>query len=91
MTLPSLFFGGLFSSGVYTLPGVNWIQYLSPIRFGFEGLMDAEYRNTVEERALTLFNLNMGYCLSCVGLVVLAILSRIVSLIILRINVKYTV
>jgi len=53
--------------------------------------MDAEYRNTVEERALTLFNLNMGYGLSCVGLVVLAILSRIVSLIILRINVKYTV
>ena len=57
VTLPSLFFGGIFANGKNTLPGVNWIQYLSPIRFGFEGLMDAEYKNTLESRALTLFNI----------------------------------
>lgn len=38
VNLPCLFFGGIFANGSTMVKGVGWIQYLSPIKLGFEAL-----------------------------------------------------
>ena len=43
MTLPSIFFGGLFANSSTMVKGVGWICYLSPIYYGFDAMMRAEY------------------------------------------------
>ena len=35
VNLPALFFGGLFANGSTMVTGCRWIQYLSPIWYGF--------------------------------------------------------
>lgn len=89
VTLPSIFFGGLFTNGTTMVKGVGWIQYLSPIRYAFEGMLYAEYEETILKGVLVQYNLNMGYWNCIIGLAVLSVATRIASLAILKMNVKY--
>ena len=38
ITLPAILFGGLFVNDSTVFAFLGWIQYLSPIRYGFECL-----------------------------------------------------
>lgn len=89
VTLPSIFFGGLFANSSTMVKGVGWIQYLSPIRYAFEAMLRAEYENTYFSFIVARFDMNLGYWGCIGGLIGLSILSRLLSLWILNANVKY--
>jgi len=89
VTLPSIFFGGLFANSQTMVKGVGWIQYLSPIRYAFEAMLQAEYENTKFKRIVTGLNFTWTYWECIYGLLGLAILTRCFSLLILKQNVKY--
>jgi ABC-type polysaccharide/polyol phosphate export permease len=91
VNLPAMFFGGLFSNGTSIVTGVKWIQYLSPIRYCFECLVRANYEDTPDQYLLSLLGLTWGYWLCIIGLAVLVIVTRILSWVILKYNVKYFV
>jgi hypothetical protein len=80
VTLPAIFFGGLFANSKTIVVGVGWIQYLSPIRFAFEALLTAEYENTVFFYVIKEFNFTLGYWNCVYGLIVLSVVTRIFSL-----------
>jgi ABC-type transport system involved in multi-copper enzyme maturation permease subunit len=90
VNLPAMFFGGLFSNGTSIVTGVKWIQYLSPIRYCFECLVRANYGDTPDGDIIyNLFGLNWGYWWCIAGLAVLVVVTRILSWVILKYNVKY--
>lgn len=43
ITLPAILFGGLFVNTSTVFKALGWIQWLSPVRYGFECLCIAEY------------------------------------------------
>ena len=93
VNLPSLFFSGFFSNNP-SIPTktVNWLQWINPVRYAFEALLRAEYNETwVLWRVPGSLGLKFGYWNCVIMLAVLAIVSRCISLLILRSNVKYIV
>lgn len=44
ITLPAILFGGLFVNDSTVFKALSWIQWLSPIRYGFEALCIAEFK-----------------------------------------------
>lgn len=91
ITLPAILFGGLFVNNSTVFKELSWIQWLSPVRYGFECLAIAEYK----PRGLEEFyqeGLGFGTKLNfwgCIGLLfLLTILSRIASIVVLQLNIK---
>lgn len=91
ITLPAILFGGLFVNTSTVFAWLNWIQYLSPIRYGFEALCIAEFKPRGLE---DLYQDQLGFgtkldFYGCIGaLAALMIISRIVSILVLKANVK---
>jgi ABC-type multidrug transport system permease subunit len=44
ITLPAILFGGLFVNTSTVFKAIGWVQWLSPIRYGFECLCIAEFK-----------------------------------------------
>lgn len=62
---------------------------MSPIRYAFEAMLDAEYENTKFKFIVAHYNFGLGYWGCIAGLIGLAIVTRCLSLWILHANVKY--
>jgi ABC-type multidrug transport system permease subunit len=48
-TLPTLLFAGLFANTSTVFGWLSWLQWLSCVRYGFQGTLIAEFRNTDPE------------------------------------------
>jgi ABC-type multidrug transport system permease subunit len=70
VNLPCLFFGGIFANSSTMVKGVGWIQYLSPIKLGFEALTKAEYENSIWDPLLERYDLNLSYGWCIFGLII---------------------
>jgi len=91
ITLPAILFGGLFVNDSTVFAFLGWIQYLSPIRYGFECLCIAQWKPTGHEEIYQVglgFDGKLNYWRCIYALVVLAIIARIISIYVLKINVK---
>ena len=44
ITLPAILFGGLFVNDSSMFKALSWIQYISPIRYGFQNLAISEWK-----------------------------------------------
>jgi hypothetical protein len=91
ITLPAMLFGGLFVNTSTVFAFLSWIQWLSPIRYGFEALCIAEFKPRHRE-AFYQDQLGFGDVLNFWGciyaLLGLTIISRIISILVLKANIK---
>lgn len=90
ITLPSMLFAGLFVNDSTLFNFLSWIQYLSCIRYAFEGALISEFQPRDREyiyQDFLGFGTDLGFwkCQYC--LLGLTIFARIISLIVLRINI----
>lgn len=90
--MPLILFGG-FVANSGTLPKwIEWVQYLSPIRYGLEALVRNEYQPmdipVNEPNPIVYLNFNIGKWRCVFMLAVLAIAFRILALVFLKIMVK---
>jgi len=79
--MPMTLFGGFIvnSNGYHVY--VNWLQYLSPVRYGFEVVVRAQVRDEVAgEAVLAFLGLDVGFWQSIFILSMLIILLRIASI-----------
>jgi ATP-binding cassette subfamily G (WHITE) protein 1 len=44
ITLPTILFGGLFVNDSSVFKALSWIQYISPIRYGFQNLAISQWK-----------------------------------------------
>ncbi|CDW79863.1 abc transporter family protein [Stylonychia lemnae] len=86
--MPLILLGGFFANIGKTQRWIVWMQYLSPIRFGSEALLQNEFSSRTDippaANPLNIFNYNLGYWLSMVLLVCLAIVLMICGMIFLK-------
>lgn len=91
ITLPSILFGGLFVNTSTVFAALSWIQWLSPIRYGFEMLCIAEFKPRGLEylyQDYLGFGNKPGYWVCAILLTLVALLSRILSVLVLKLNIK---
>ncbi|KAL3660139.1 hypothetical protein V7S43_014672 [Phytophthora oleae] len=101
--LPFMLFGGLFLNASSTPPYFVWIQYISPIKYGYEGMMKVFWReiHTIPcasdqsciartgQEVLEYYSMgSLSAGFDAVMLVVLGIFFRIVGLVALWFNVR---
>ena len=48
-TMPTLLFAGLFANTSTVFGWLSWLQWLSCVRYAFQGTLIAEFRNTDPE------------------------------------------
>ena len=91
--LPLILFGGFFSNLESIPDWIEWLQYLSPIRYGFEAIV----RNEINQRGdippnvpnpLDYLSLNLSIALCIILLVILGIGLRAISMIFLKLSIK---
>mmetsp|Transcript_38652 Transcript_38652/g.27994 ORF Transcript_38652/g.27994 Transcript_38652/m.27994 type:complete len:98 (+) Transcript_38652:1760-2053(+) len=86
LTMPLMIFGGLFAN-VKSIPSwIAWVQWLSPLRYTFECLVEVEFppETTAPFNIPAMLGFDLGYwnCIYC--LIGLAISIRIISLFALK-------
>ncbi|KAK1929432.1 Protein white [Phytophthora citrophthora] len=101
--LPFMLFGGLFLNASSTPSYFVWIQYISPIKYGYEGMMKVFWReiNTIPcasdqsciartgQKVLEYYSMdNLSAGFDAIMLFVLGIAFRLVGLVVLWINVR---
>ena len=90
ITLPAILFGGLFVNDSSMFKALSWIQYISPIRYGFQNLAISQWKPQGEEAIYELYlgfdTLNYWDC--TIALATLAVVARIISIWVLKINMK---
>jgi len=68
---PMILFGGFFANNATIPIWIRWFQYLSPIRYCFEGLVTNEFRGSgIPNNPLEYLNLNLGFGI-CIGILIL--------------------
>ena len=55
ITLPAILFGGLFVNDSSMFKALSWIQYISPIRYGFQNLAISQWKPQGEEAIYELY------------------------------------
>ncbi len=90
ITLPTILFGGLFVNTSTVTKALSWIQWISPIRYGFEAVTIAEYKpRGLEEVYIDFLGFStLGYFKCLTLLLVLAVAARILSVFVLKLNIK---
>lgn len=86
-----MLFAGLFVNDSTIFSALNWLQWLSPMRYGFNAGLISEFKPRDREYLYQEFlgfgeKMNFLYCMLC--LLLLTIIGRVGSLIILKMNVK---
>jgi len=90
VTLPTILFGGLFVNTSTVVSALSWIQWISPIRYGFESVTIAEYKpRGLEEIYINYLGFStLGFFKCSILLFALAIACRILSVFVLKLNIK---
>jgi ABC-type multidrug transport system permease subunit len=90
LLLPLTLFGGLFVNPDTTFVWLSWIQWISPVRYGFECFCITEWGNTPNKliyEVLLGFGTRVGYWDCIIALASLALGFRIISIIALKLNI----
>jgi ABC-type transport system involved in multi-copper enzyme maturation permease subunit len=85
--LPLILFGGMFSNLGTVGSWISWVQYISPIRYGYEALLRVEFEDkaaTLPFDPITQFDLNLGGTECLVALIVLTVVLRLIALFALK-------
>lgn len=90
--MPFVVFGG-FMTNAGTIPDwINWLQYLSPVRYGFEALIYNEFEDRTDipqsRNPITFLNFNLGYGVCMILLLCIAMVVRIISVFLLKFKVS---
>eukprot|EP00347_Sterkiella_histriomuscorum_P003173 403365311 len=89
--MPLMLLGGFFSNVGNTMEWILWLQYVSPIRYGAEALIQNEFSNRVLPpglNPLVFLNFNLGYWFAMVLLVTLGCVLMIFSLFNLKFRIS---
>ena len=81
--MPATSFGGFFANLSQMSPYVSWLQYLSPVRYGFEAMLWAQWPNN-EKHVQTILGFDLGYGTCVWALLALSVLIRVLTLILMR-------
>ena len=86
---PFMLFGGFFSNQANYYWWTGWIQYLSPIKYGFEALAYNEFfESGFRPDPLEILGMTLGYW-PCIGISLsLFVFFRILSYLALRLSMK---
>lgn len=88
--LPMTLFGGLFVNNDTTFVWLSWIQWISPIRYCFECFCIVEWGNTpsklIYEDFLG-FGTRVGYWDCMIAMASLAVGFRLISIVVLKLNI----
>jgi hypothetical protein len=74
--MPMILFGGLLSNNKEQLAWISWLQYISPIKYGAEALLDIELMNdkyTIRENMMDFLDYKIGY-LNCIWILLALII-----------------
>jgi len=91
ITLPAILFGGLFVNTSTVTKFLSWIQWISPIRYGFECLCIAEFKPRNDEQiyeVLLGFGTKLGFLGCTLLLLTLGFVARMISVFVLKLNIK---
>jgi len=92
--MPLILFGGFFTNVESTPDWLEWIQYISPIRYSLEAMVRIEYAdkhisyNGQVFDPIKRFDLNIGLTECFIALIVLGVVLRILALIALKVLVQ---
>ena len=89
-TLPMIMFGGFYANGNTYGPWIGWLQYLSPIRYGFEMMVRSQlaHDSALEKKLTGQLGLTLGYWWCFFFLLMLILVFRIIGIIFLKALIK---
>jgi len=89
--MPMLLFGGLFANNNSVGEWISWIQYISPVKYAAEALVQNEFEEDslgIGEKFTEFLNYNTGYWNCVIILFALTVGFRIIALISFSLMVK---
>jgi ABC-type multidrug transport system permease subunit len=89
--LPIILFGGVFTNVDTYYVWIRWLQYVSPIRYSLEALINNEYHDrdtSPHENPMVFLNFNLGMTKCLIILAALTIALRIIAMICLKLLVS---
>ena len=91
MIMPVILFGGLFANNNSIGDWISWIQYISPIKYAAEALMQNEFEQDplgIRDNLMEFLAYNTGYWNSIFILIALVVGFRIIALFSFSLMVK---
>lgn len=87
--MPMVAFAGFFSNSGKLPVWITWVQYISPIRYGLEGIVTNEFdpENTGENEFVKFLGYKMGLWRCLVMLAAMTIILRFIAMIFLKVLV----
>lgn len=80
-----MLFAGFFANRESLWPGVAWIEYLSPFKYGLDGHIYNNFEvSYFRPNPIDNLNLNIGYWNSCYGLIAIFVGYRLLAYILLN-------
>lgn len=91
-TMPMILFGGFIANNESVPAWLNWIQYISPVRYANEAIAHTQFDSITGEPYVTKYMETEGFTIGlwkCVALLVtLAVFWRILSLVVLKLKIN---
>jgi ABC-type multidrug transport system permease subunit len=87
--LPLMILGGFMTNSGTVPAWFGWLQYISPVRYGFEALQQNEFsgRPNLEFNILGFLSFSLGYGLCMIFMLILCTILMFISVIVLKLKV----